>query len=135
VVFVGDDAGNNRRDVTVVDGRGLGWGIAAVLTTLGLILMQLDVRVPDAEVVKAVAEGSMVHGMSSHSPWMVPVFLGATVPVLWWRRSVIAVTGTVIVVMALHDVLFGWVTRCGAGLPVAFVLAFLGALAYERTKA
>jgi hypothetical protein len=66
---------------------------------------------------------------------MVPVFLGATVPVLWWRRSVIAVTGTVIVVMALHDVLFGWVTRCGAGLPVAFVLAFLGALAYERTKA
>jgi signal transduction histidine kinase len=37
--------------------------------------------------------------------------------------------------MALHDVLFGWVTRCGAGLPLAFALAFLGALAAERAVA
>jgi signal transduction histidine kinase len=37
--------------------------------------------------------------------------------------------------MALHDVLFGWVTRCGAGLPLAFVLAFLGALVNERKRA
>jgi signal transduction histidine kinase len=37
--------------------------------------------------------------------------------------------------MALHDALFGWVTRCGAGLPLVFVLAFLGALVYERTRA
>ena len=37
--------------------------------------------------------------------------------------------------MVLHDLLFGWVTRCGAGLPLAFVLAFLGAVAYPRTKA
>jgi signal transduction histidine kinase len=37
--------------------------------------------------------------------------------------------------MALHDGLFGWVTRCGAGLPLALVLAFLGALTYDRAKA
>jgi signal transduction histidine kinase len=37
--------------------------------------------------------------------------------------------------MALHDGLFGWVTRCGAGLPLALVLAFLGALTYDRVKA
>jgi signal transduction histidine kinase len=55
--------------------------------------------------------------------------------VLWWRRSVIAVTAISVGVMALHVVLFGWVTRCGAGLPLAFVLAFLGALAYERGRA
>ena len=70
----------------------------------------------------------MVHLTSSRSPWMIPVFLGATIPVLWWRRSVIAVTVVALAVMTLHDVLFGWVTRCGAGLPLAFVLAFLGAL-------
>jgi len=111
------------------------WVFAGVLTALGVVLMVSDVRVSDADVDRAIAEGSMVHALSSHSPWMVPVFLCATIPVLWWRRGVIAVTGIAIVVMALHNALFGWVTRCGAGLPLVFVLAFLGALAYERTKA
>jgi signal transduction histidine kinase len=111
------------------------YAVAGVLTALGLLLMQFDVRVTDAHVANAVAKGSMVHPMSSHSAWMIPVFLLSTAAVLWWRRSVIAVTGIALAVMALHDVLFGWVTRCGAGLPLALVLAFLGALAYERTKA
>jgi signal transduction histidine kinase len=111
------------------------YALAGVLTLLGFVLMRFDVQVADAQVAKAVARGSMVHPISSHSAWMVPTFLGATVAVLWWRRSVIAVTGIALAVMALHDALFGWVTRCGAGLPLAFVLAFLGALAYERTKA
>jgi signal transduction histidine kinase len=38
-------------------------------------------------------------------------------------------------VMIAHDLLFGWVTRCGAGLPLAFVLAYLGAVALERKQA
>lgn len=109
--------------------------LAGVLTALGLVLMVLDVRVTDAQVARAVAGGSMVHAMSSHSPWMIPVFAGATASALWWRRGVLVVTGAAIVVMILHDVLFGWVTRCGAGLPLAFALAFLGALTYERAKA
>jgi signal transduction histidine kinase len=111
------------------------WVLAGVLTALGVVLMVFDVRTSDVDVDRAIAEGSMVHTMSSHSPWMIPVFLCATIPVFWWRRSVIAVTGIAIMVMALHDALFGWVTRCGAGLPLAFVLAFLGALVYERTRA
>ena len=109
--------------------------VAGILTALGALLMLLDIRITDAQVAKAVAGGSMAHVMSSHSSWMLPVFAAATVPVLWWRRSVLAVAGVAIVVMALHDALFGWVTRCGAGLPLAFVLAFLGALTYERGKA
>ena len=109
--------------------------LAGALTALGVLLMQLNVSLPDTEVQRSIADGSMVHAMSSHSPWMVPVYAGTTVPVLWWRRSAIGVTVVVLVVMALHDVLFGWVTRCGAGLPLAFALAFLGALAYERKKA
>ena len=111
------------------------WALAGVLTALGVVLMVFNVAVPDAQVEAAVAEGSMVHTMSSHSVWMIPVFAGATVAVLWWRRSVIAVTAVAVGAMALHDMLFGWVTRCGAGLPLAFVLAFLGALVYERRKA
>jgi signal transduction histidine kinase len=111
------------------------WVLAGAITALGFLLMQFNVHALDVEVDTAIAEGSMAHTMSSHSPWMILVFIGATIPVLWWRRSVIAVTTIAIGVMALHDVLFGWVTRCGAGLPLAFVLTFLGALAYERTKA
>ncbi len=109
--------------------------LAGVLTALGALLMLLDIRVTDAQVAKEVAGGSMAHAVSSHSWWMLPVFVAATVPVLWWRRSVLAVAGATIAVIVLHDVLFGWVTRCGAGLPLAFVLAFLGALSYERGRA
>jgi signal transduction histidine kinase len=109
--------------------------LAGVLTALGVLLMVFDVRESDAGVARDIADGSMVHTVSSHSPWMIPVFAAATISVLWWRRSVLVVTGVAIVVMVLHDVLFGWVTRCGAGLPLALVLAFLGALTYQRTKA
>jgi len=111
------------------------WVLAGVLTALGVLLMRFDVRLSDAHVDRAIAAGTMVHTMGSHSPWMVPVFAGATIPVLWWRRGVVAVTAVAVVVMGLHDVLFGWVTRCGVGLPLAFVLAFLGAQAYDRRKA
>jgi signal transduction histidine kinase len=111
------------------------WFLAGALTALGSLLMYFDISAADAEVTRSIADGSMVHPIDSHSPWMIPVFLGATVPVLWWRRSVLAVTGVAVGFMVLHDLLFGWVTRCGAGLPLIFVLAFLGALAYPRTKA
>jgi signal transduction histidine kinase len=77
----------------------------------------------------------MAHQLTSHSWAMVPVFLLATLPVLWWRRGVIAVTAVALAVMVLHDLLFGWVTRCGVGLPLAFVLAYLGAVTLERTRA
>ena len=66
---------------------------------------------------------------------MVPVFALATIPVLWWRRNVIAVTAIALGVMVVHDLLFGWVTRCGVGLPLVFVLAYLGAFALERRQA
>ena len=111
------------------------WVLAGGLTALGVLLMWEDVRMTGDQVRAAIAEGSMVHLTSSRSPWMIVVFLGATIPVLWWRRNIIAVTSAAVVVMALHDVVFGWVTRCGAGLPLAFVLAFLGALGSERTTA
>ncbi|WP_433306221.1 sensor histidine kinase [Actinoplanes sp. CA-030573] len=115
--------------------RARDWLLAGVLTALGAVLMYGNIAVTDAETARDVATGSMVHPIDGHSWWMLPVFLGATIPVLWWRRGVLTVTAVVLAVMVLHDLLFGWVTRCGAGLPVAFTLVFLGALAYRRTRA
>lgn len=115
--------------------RPVDWVLAATLTALGTWLMVANVHFQDADTAGAIADGSMVHELTSHSWVMVPVFALATVPVLWWRRSVLAVTGVALIVMVLHDLLFGWVTRCGAGLPLAFVLAYLGAVALERRRA
>ncbi|WP_375425431.1 hypothetical protein [uncultured Friedmanniella sp.] len=109
--------------------------IAGALTTLAVWLMVENVRISDQQLAAAITDGSMVHPMSSHSWLMLPVFLLAALPVLWWRRSVVAATGIALAVMVLHDGVFGWVTRCGAGLPLAFVLAYLGAVALERGRA
>lgn len=115
--------------------RPVDWVIAGALTTLGVWLMIEDVLITDAHVASSIADDTMVHAMTSHSWAMVPVFAAATVPVLWWRRNVIVVTAIALAVMVLHDLLFGWVTRCGAGLPLAFVLAYLGGVALERKRA
>ncbi len=115
--------------------RPIDWVIAGALTALGVWLMMENVLIEDTHVTRSIADGTMVHEMTTHSWAMVPVFAVATVPVLWWRRNVIAVTTIALVVMVLHDLLFGWVTRCGAGLPLAFVLAYLGAVALERRQA
>ena len=109
--------------------------LAGALTALGSWLMAENVLVPDEQTPSALAGGSMVHALTSHSWAMLPVFVLATGSVLWWRRHVIAVAAFALVVMVLHDLLFGWVTRCGAGLPLAFVLAYLGAVALPRAQA
>lgn len=115
--------------------RPIDWVLAGALTAVGLWLMVEDVLITDAHVASSIADGSMVHRMSSHSWLMVPAFLLATVPVLWWRRSIVAVAAIALTVMVGHDLAFGWVTRCGAGLPLAFVLAYLGAVALDRRQA
>ena len=111
------------------------WLLAGALTLLGAVLMVENIAASDAGVARQVATGDMAHTLDSHSWWMLPVFAAATVPVLWWRRSPLAVTGVALAALVVHDLLFGWVTRCGAGLPLAFVLGFLGALGYRRTQA
>jgi signal transduction histidine kinase len=115
--------------------RPVDWALAGALTALGVWLMVENTQVTDAGISAAIADGTMAHELTSHSWAMVPVFVLATAPVLWWRRNVLAVTGIALAVMVLHDLLFGWVTRCGVGLPLAFVLAYLGAFALERRQA
>ncbi|MGX7828195.1 sensor histidine kinase [Actinokineospora sp. 24-640] len=111
------------------------WVLAGVLTVLGVALMTLNALTTDAELALEIIAGEALHPMTTHSAWLIPGFTLTTVPLLWWRRSVLAVGVFITAAMFLHDLIFGWVTRCGAGLPIAFVLAFLGALACERATA
>jgi len=98
--------------------RPLDWVIAGALTALGLVLMIGNVEATDAQVARDITSGTMYHPMSSHSWTMIPVYALAPLSVLWWRRNVVAVTGFALAVMVVHDLLFGWVTRCGSLTPI-----------------
>ncbi|GIE30631.1 hypothetical protein Ait01nite_036760 [Actinoplanes italicus] len=111
------------------------WLLAGALTALGVTLMIFNVVTPDAYVAGEIAAGAMAHTVDSHSPWMVPVFAAATAAVLWWRRGALAAALVSLGILVVHVLVFGWVTRCGVGLPLAFTYAFLGALRFGRTKA
>jgi signal transduction histidine kinase len=97
--------------------------VVACLVALGVVLMVMDIGSDDPTT-----------RIDSHSWWLLPVFLAAVVPVLWWRRNLIAVVGVSVVVMTAHDLLFGHLVRCGAALPLVFVLAFLCGLGYDRRR-
>src|SRR5690349_13402002 len=105
-----------RRDV-----RPLDVALTGLLLALGSWLMVLDITSGDA--------GTRV---DSHSWLILPLFLLAMVPVLWWRRHLVAVAAAAAVVMVAHDLLFGHMVRCGAGLPLVFVLAFLSGFSRDR---
>lgn len=72
--------------------------------------------------------------VDSHSWWQLPVFLAATAPVLVWRRHLASALGVMVGAMAVHVLAFGYVVRCGAALPVAFVAAFLVGCAHDRRR-
>jgi hypothetical protein len=95
-----------------------------------------DIRPMDAALALALSALGVwimlenIHGaetdlrVDSTSWAMIPVFLVATVAVLWRRTSPLAVTLVAAAAMAAHVAAFGWLVRCGVGLPLAFVLAY-----------
>lgn len=101
--------------------------ITALLTFLAVELMHMQVGMKVGVPVDGVT-------IDSNTPWLY-LFILAPLSVLWWRRSVIAVVLAATAVMLLHTALFGQVVRCGAGLPLVFVLAFLAGYRYDRPKA
>jgi hypothetical protein len=88
--------------------------LALLLTALGVVLMVADINTGPGEDVR----------IDSRSWLMVPVFAAVTLPVLWRRRNLLAVLAVTIAALAVHVLAFGWVVRCGAGLPLAFALAY-----------
>ncbi len=104
--------------------RPLDYLLAAGLTALGVVLMLANINGSN--------DGTRVDSTS----WvMIPVFAAATVPILWRRANLWAVLGVTAAALVVHDVAFGWVVRCGAGLPLAFALAYaVGRLMTDRKQ-
>jgi signal transduction histidine kinase len=103
-------------------------GVRPVDVVLAGVLGALAVCLTVANVLDTGADVRV----DSHSWLSVPVFLAATLPVLWWRRGLVPVLAVACVAMAAHVLAFGSLVRCGAGLPLAFVLAFLSGTAAGR---
>ena len=101
--------------MTIFDGVRKGDVALAVGTTaLGALLM--------IENIQAGADSDV--RVDSHSWLLLPVFAAVTLPVLWRRRSMPAVLAVTAVALAVHVLVFGSLVRCGAGLPLALVLAY-----------
>lgn len=104
--------------------RPLDYVLAAGMTALGVLLMHEDMH------------GSSGSTRIDSTSWaLIPVFAAVTVPILWRRLNLWAVLAVTAAALAVHDVAFGWVVRCGAGLPLAFVLAYaVGRLMSHRVQ-
>jgi hypothetical protein len=104
--------------------RPLDYLLAAALTALGVLLMVENMKGPSGST-----------RIDSTSWVMIPIFAAATLPILWRRANLWAVLGVTAAALAVHDVAFGWVVRCGAGLPLAFALAYaVGRLMADRKQ-
>ena len=90
--------------------------LAAVLTAAGVFLMWENIAAGDDE--------SLIHPASTGSWAIVPVFLLVTLPVLARRSNIAAVSVATTAAAAVHVLAFGWLTRCGVVLPLAFALAY-----------
>lgn len=97
--------------------------ITGLIAGLGVALMVLNIGTDGVET-----------RVDSHSWWLIPVWLLTTLPLLWWRRSPTLALSTSVVAMAAHVLIFGHLVRCGAGLPLAFVAAFLAGYGSERRR-
>ena len=118
------------RGIRPVDGV-----LAGTLTALGIWLMVENVLFPDTKA-RRLSHCRGHHGSPDdvsllvHGPGLRPrVGSAAVVAAQRHRRDRDRIGGD-----GDHDLIFGWVTRCGAGLPLAFVLAYLGAVACERRR-
>jgi hypothetical protein len=95
--------------------RPLDYLLAVVATAAGIYLMYENI---------SGADHNLPHPQSTTTAAMLPFFLLVTVPILWRRRDILAVSGVTAVALALHVVLFGWETRCGVVLPLSGALAY-----------
>ena len=102
---------------TILKGvRPLDYVLAGLLTALGVLLM--------VENITAPADADLAHPVDTRSWVIMPVFLLVTLPILWRRRNILAVIGVTIAASVVHLLAFGWLTRCGATLPLSFALAY-----------
>jgi hypothetical protein len=95
--------------------RPLDYVLAAVLTGAGVFLMTENTSGSSTD---------LAHPLSTTTGAMIPAFLLVTLPILWRRRSILGVIAITAVTTLAHVLAFGWITRCGVLLPLAFALAY-----------
>jgi phosphotransferase system glucose/maltose/N-acetylglucosamine-specific IIC component len=96
--------------------RPLDYVLTAALVALAAVIGVGNVNPP--------AGAKFAHPMDTQSALMIPVFVLAVLPILWRRRNILAAIGVSFAVLAASVLAFGWVTRCGFGLPLAIVMAY-----------
>ncbi len=96
--------------------RPLDYALTAVMVVLAAVI--------GLENVNAGPDADIAHALDSHSALMIPVFVLAALPILWRRRAILGAIGVSFVVVAASLPAFGWVTRCGFALPLAFAMAY-----------
>ena len=97
--------------------------LAGVLCLLGVVLAVMNIEATDGAT-----------RIDSHSWLQLPLFVAAVLTVLWWRSSLIGVLLVSSALMLVHVLAFGHLVRCGAGLPLAFVLSFLCGFGYPKRQ-
>ena len=94
----------------------LDYVLTAVLVVLALFIAWENTRIG--------ASDDLAHPADSHSALMLPVFALSALPILWRRRAILAAIAVSTIVVAASLPMFGWVTRCGYALPLAFAFAY-----------
>jgi hypothetical protein len=103
--------------MTILKGvRPLDYVLAAVMIAFAVFIAHENVAVE--------TNVDVAHPLDSHSALMIPVFALAALPVLWRRRRLLPAIGASVVVVAASVLAFGWVTRCGFGLPLSIAFAY-----------
>ena len=90
--------------------------LTAVLVALAVLM--------GVENALAGADADTAHAVESHSWLILPVLVLGTLPILWRRPAVLPALLASIVVFAVSVPMFGWITRCGVGLPLAIAFAY-----------
>jgi hypothetical protein len=96
--------------------RPLDYVLAAVMVALAVFI--------GVENVTTETNADVAHPLDSHSALMIGVFVLAALPILWRRRAILPAIAVSFVVVAASVLTFGWVTRCGFGLPLSFAMAY-----------
>lgn len=94
-----------------------------VLTAV-LAALAVGIGFENVNATNVTAPNGLAHTLSSQTPMMIPVFVAAVLPILWRRSAVLPALAVTFGVIAVSLPAFGWVTRCGFGLPLMAAYAY-----------